>query len=89
MPARLRLGLNVEARSMIKAHGISLREYLDLCGHGSSWRGDECGCEDDRCRGHHHAELEPCGCLPVRLADLLKQRSATDRHGIAPGLDEA
>lgn len=30
------------------------------------WRGDECGCTDDRCTGYHH-EGPVCGCLDVQL----------------------
>lgn len=26
-------------------------------------RGDVCGCPDDRCVGHHHAEGDPCPCV--------------------------
>jgi hypothetical protein len=36
------------------------------------WHGDACGCTDDRCIGFHHDPDEPCGCLPVLLADFVK-----------------
>jgi hypothetical protein len=31
------------------------------------WRGDSCGCTDDRCVGYHHDEGDECGCLGVLL----------------------
>lgn len=34
------------------------------------WTGDSCGCPDDRCIGHHHADTDPCGCLDVLLDQL-------------------
>lgn len=42
----------------------------------SEWRGDECGCTDDRCIGHHHDETEPCGCLPVLIEQRAQNRDA-------------
>ena len=30
------------------------------------WRGDACGCTDDRCIGYHHTGSR-CGCLDVQL----------------------
>ncbi len=39
-------------------------------GSGSPvWGGDECGCPDDRCIGHHHGADEPCGCLRALVPD--------------------
>jgi hypothetical protein len=35
-----------------------------------SWRGDVCGCPDDRCAdGFHHGGIDYCGCLPVAIAE--------------------
>jgi hypothetical protein len=35
------------------------------------WRGDACGCPDDRCIGHHHAEGEECRCFPALRDEYL------------------
>ncbi|MGW6132355.1 hypothetical protein ACWFNE_20205 [Cellulomonas sp. NPDC055163] len=40
------------------------------------WRGDVCGCTDDRCTGYHHGENEPCGCLPALIAERAQKREA-------------
>lgn len=34
----------------------------------TTWRGDACGCPDDRCIGFHHATWEDCRCLPALLS---------------------
>ena len=31
------------------------------------WRGDVCGCSDDRCVGYHHDEHDECYCLTFGL----------------------
>jgi len=35
------------------------------------WRGDACGCPDDRCIGHHHGDGEECRCFPGLLDEYL------------------
>ena len=88
MPTSLALGLKDRARSTIAGHGVGIREYLDYWGHGLDWHGDECGCPDDRCRGHHHAELDACGCLPACIATVLENRPASDSRKIASDRSE-
>ncbi|MFK4806774.1 hypothetical protein ACI3KX_13005 [Microbacterium sp. ZW CA_36] len=45
-------------------------EYIAHYFPGSDvWRGDACGCTDDRCTGYHH-EGPACGCLDVQLDEF-------------------
>lgn len=65
------------------AFGGWLIESIDDAGQrtwvaDSRWRGDSCGCTDDRCVGYHHDEYEECGCLPALLDELAKHREAYD-----------
>lgn len=51
--------------------GFSIADWARANGWADGlWRGDRCGCPDDRCIGHHHAENEECGCLPALLDAL-------------------
>lgn len=71
--------LTAAAKAEIRASGLTVEAYtrsmgwFDLVdgtwvpGAGKKWRGDECGCDDDRCIGFHHDENEECGCLPVLI----------------------
>lgn len=34
-----------------------------------TWRGDSCGCPDDRCIGFHHDRPDDCHCLPVTVGE--------------------
>jgi len=44
------------------------------------WRGDACGCTDDRCAyGYHHDALTDCGCLDVLLDHYADHLAG--RHG--------
>ena len=46
-------------------------EYIAHDFPGSAvWGGDDCGCTDDRCTGHHHVSSAECGCLDVRLDEF-------------------
>jgi len=58
--------------------GLSTRQWAQLHGYSSAadWRGDECGCTDDRCIGHHHGDGEKCGCLPALIAEHQKNERA-------------
>lgn len=76
--------LSAAARSVIRGSGITIaayiRDQMPWSGQdGRTWRGDDCGCTDDRCIGYHHDEQEDCGCLPVLLRDTLDrlERSST------------
>lgn len=74
MPGQVVLGLSAEARGTITECGVTVREYLDFWGHVGGWRGDVCGCSDDRCEDYHHDAGEECFCLPVLLRILLDER---------------
>lgn len=70
--------LNMEARETIKSSGISIaayvRDQMPSSGQdGRTWRGDSCGCTDDRCIGYHHDERDECQCLPVLLRDTVER----------------
>lgn len=74
------MALTKEARETIRWSGITIAAYIrDQAPYsgqdGRTWRGDKCGCIDDRCVGYHHDEHDECGCLPV-LIDETKQRIA-------------
>ena len=85
--------LNSEARRVLADAGITVRDWITYGGWltavtdeaGDSrripeteWRGDECGCTDDRCIGYHHDEHEECGCLPALIQERTKAREAYD-----------
>lgn len=59
--------MNAVALQTLRDAGISEAEWAGRHFGGTEWRGDECGCTDDRCIGYHHDEYEECGCLPVLL----------------------
>lgn len=84
--------LNSEARRVLADAGITVRDWItyggwltdvtDEAGNRewipeTEWRGDECGCTDDRCIGHHHDENEECGCLPALIEEHRKQERAS------------
>lgn len=73
--------LNHEARETLRAAGFTTREWAQLHGYASAgeWRGDECGCTDDRCIGYHHDENEECQCLPALIEEQRRQERATAR----------
>ena len=60
-------GLDWPAREAIKARGLTIVGYSRHYFEEDRWRGDECGCTDDRCTGYHHDASDECGCLPVLL----------------------
>lgn len=85
--------LNSEARRVLADAGLTVRDWItyggwltdvtDEAGNRewipeTEWRGDECGCTDDRCVGHHHDEHEECGCLPALIQERTKAREAYD-----------
>ena len=59
------------ARTTLSLAGFTTRSWAILQGSPSAteWRGDACGCTDDRCIGHHHDESEACLCLPALIAE--------------------
>ena len=56
------------ARSELSDRGASIAAYVRYWFPDGEWRGDRCGCPDDRCRdGYHHEVTEDCGCLDALL----------------------
>jgi len=47
--------------------GVTIAGYVRWSWPDGVWRGDRCGCTDDRCIGYHHDANGGCGCLPVLL----------------------
>ncbi|TWH03862.1 hypothetical protein L615_001100000170 [Nocardioides sp. J9] len=69
--------LSVRALETIGAAGYTDEEWARAAGWTDGlWRGDECGCDDDRCVGHHHETSEECGCLPILLDHIAQNREA-------------
>jgi hypothetical protein len=63
--------LNEAAKDKLREAGISQAAYARSQGFTDGrWRGDYCGCPDDRCIGFHHDVFAECGCLPVLLAEV-------------------
>lgn len=75
--------LSPSALERLASVGITERDWItygdwfepvvDENGHeqlvpGAEWRGDTCGCLDDRCMGYHHAAADECGCLDQLIA---------------------
>jgi len=70
--------LNYKARETIKSAELTISEYCRHHGAASpnEWRGDACGCPDDRCKdGFHHEPHGDCGCLPVLIGQVLEARA--------------
>ena len=73
--------LNTAARDELGAAGISQSAWTRAHFADGRWRGDACGCPDDRCIGRHHDADEPCGCLAVLiqgLGRLIHKRDLTE-----------
>lgn len=50
---------------------LTVTEYIAHFYPGESvWRGNTCGCTDDRCGGHHHGVGARCRCLDALLDEL-------------------
>lgn len=66
--------LSPQAREEIQAFGFSLFTYVRTQFPGeATWRGDVCGCPDDRCIGYHHGPDDECRCLPAVLEGMAAQ----------------
>jgi len=63
--------LNADARNMLEAFEISQAAWIryHFGADARTWRGDACGCPDDRCIGYHHDVDDECGCLAALLDD--------------------
>jgi hypothetical protein len=71
--------LSRNAREVIKywyGDPVTIAGYVRYRFPDGVWRGDSCGCPDDRCIGYHHDEDEDCGCLPVTLGEYTQAVTA-------------
>lgn len=69
--------LTRDARSILRNAGISEKRYSQFHFRTDTWRGDACGCIDDRCRdGYHHERWEECGCLATLVDQYVEWRDA-------------
>lgn len=75
--------LNATAKATLAAYGVSRaewarRNFSPAFGQplDGRWLGDACGCPDDRCIGFHHDGPDDCGCLPVLLEQIRKERQS-------------
>lgn len=77
--------LNHEARETLRLAGITPAVWAKRHGYQAArdWRGDECGCPDDRCIGHHHDATDECGCLPALIKELRRdERKLADARKV-------
>lgn len=68
--------LTPAARQTLYNEGVPVAAYVRWAGvvvdERPVWRGDSCGCTDDRCTdGYHHDANEECGCLPVLIGQYV------------------
>ena len=72
--------LSATALRTIRGAGFTREEWVWMWGYtGGVWGGDRCGCQDDRCIGHHHDGADGCGCLGQMINDAVAWRTATRR----------
>lgn len=65
--------LNEDARIFLMEYPVERATETDWARFWQAgdpeWGGDECGCPDDRCIGHHHLADEPCMCIRALLSE--------------------
>lgn len=60
--------LTALAKQRLRDENITQAAWARYAGwEDGTWRGDECGCDDDRCIGFHHYGNEDCGCIEVLI----------------------
>lgn len=86
--------LNEDARALLQgyiAEPVTETAWARFWQAGDpEWGGDECGCPDDRCIGHHHNANETCGCLRELISDyeaaVIEAEALWHRHqALEPG----
>ncbi|GAB3867460.1 hypothetical protein GCM10028801_41530 [Nocardioides maradonensis] len=55
---------------------VTIAGYIRRYFGDGPWRGDKCGCVDDRCIGFHHDEHEECHCLTAWLEEWIREQRA-------------
>lgn len=48
---------------------VTIAGYVRYWYADGVWRGDACGCHDDRCVGYHHGADQDCGCIEAMLGE--------------------
>lgn len=64
------------ARSFLSDTGVVVAAYIRYWFPDGQWRGDRCGCPDDRCIGYHHEDATDCGCIEA----LVVHNPPADAH---------
>lgn len=72
--------LNATARATLREAGITQAAWARAnYSPDGKWRGDQCGCPDDRCaNGFHHFGADDCGCLPVLIEQYFEWLRGAD-----------
>ncbi|WP_434317516.1 hypothetical protein [Leifsonia sp. P73] len=73
--------LNAEARETLDFAGFTPKQWAKIHFNDGVWHGDECGCSDDRCIGHHHETEDDCQCLPAMITEVRRQEFADRAAG--------
>lgn len=68
--------LSATTRAALRDAGFTPAQWATMWGYRGEWGGDQCGCFDDRCIGHHHEGADGCGCLASMLDDAVAWRQA-------------
>ncbi|SDR90613.1 hypothetical protein SAMN04489751_0769 [Brevibacterium sandarakinum] len=71
--------LNDEAKAVLSIAGVTQAEWARRWFGETTWRGDVCGCPDERCRGYHHDKSEPCGCVRSLAREYSNNSSETTK----------
>lgn len=61
--------MNSRARQKLRNAGITPKAYARTFWTDGIWRGDTCGCPDDRCTGHHHNTDTNCDCIDTLISE--------------------
>ena len=76
-------GLDAATVAILDSYNIEPHEWIALQGFDDeTWRGDRCGCIDDRCIGYHHDAHEECSCLPSLIEHRRSDLEELRRVGI-------
>ncbi|RRJ85941.1 hypothetical protein EG850_11180 [Gulosibacter macacae] len=71
------VGLTDDAVAYLEGAGFTPEEWAKRHDDADGmWRGDYCGCPDDRCVGNHHAVDADCYCLISLVEEAMQERRA-------------
>ena len=68
--------LNPVVVEAIRDAGLTKAAYIRRTWPDGEWRGDVCGCTDDRCVGYHHDKNEECTCVLVLIEQAVDELRA-------------